>query len=78
MPTIEIIGPYRLYFYSEEGVEPPHAHVQPDRATAKFWLNPVRLARSRRFKDHELRILQELVQENQVKILATWNEHFSN
>jgi len=78
MPSIDKIGPYRLFFYSEEGNEPAHVHIQRERATAKFWLQPVRLARSRRFSDHELQKLQKLVEENQEKILEAWNEHFSH
>jgi len=77
MPTIENIGPYKFFFYSAEGTEPPHVHVQRDRCTAKFWLSPVRLARSRRFNDHELRSVQNLVEENKEKILEVWNEHFN-
>jgi hypothetical protein len=37
-------GPYRLYFYSHEGNEPPHIHVDRDDWSAKFWLEPVALA----------------------------------
>ncbi len=77
MPTIGDIGPYKLFFFSAEGTEPPHVHIRRDRATAKFWLSPVRLARSRRFSDHELRSLQNLVEENESKILEIWNEHFN-
>ena len=76
MPTIDDIGPYKLFFYSAEGTEPPHVHIRRDRATAKFWLAPARLARSRRFSDHELRSLQKMVEDNQEKILEVWNEHF--
>jgi hypothetical protein len=47
MPTIDDIGPYKFFFYSAEGTEPPHVHVRRDQSTAKFWLAPVRLARSR-------------------------------
>ncbi len=78
VPSIADIGPYKLFFYSAEGDEPPHVHIRRGRATAKFWLNPVRLAKSRRFSDHELRELQKTVEENQSKILEAWNEHFSN
>lgn len=37
MPTILRDGPYRLFFYSNEGEEPPHVHVERDRGrvTAK-------------------------------------------
>lgn len=51
MPTIADIGPYKFFFYSAEGNEPPHVHVRRGRYTAKYWLNPVRLARSRHFGD---------------------------
>jgi hypothetical protein len=78
VPTIDDIGPYKLFFYSSEGNELPHVHVRRGRATAKFWLDPVRLARSRRFGDHELRELQRTVEENQPRILEAWNEHFGN
>jgi hypothetical protein len=78
MPTIADIGPYKFFFYSAEGREPPRVHVRRDRATAKFWLNPVRIAWSRRFPDHELRTMQKLVEENAAKILEAWNEHFSH
>lgn len=78
MPTIDDIGPYKLFFYSAEGSEAPHVHVRRDRATAKFWLNPVRLARSRRFSDHELRAIQAILEQNEARILEAWHEHFGH
>jgi hypothetical protein len=78
VPTIEDIGPYKLFFYSSEGSEPPHVHVRRERATAKFWLGPVRLAASRRFNDHELREIERIVERNLPRILEAWNEHFGN
>jgi hypothetical protein len=78
VPTIDHIGPYKLFFYSAEGSEAPHVHVRRNRATAKFWLNPVRLARSRRFNDHDLLALQRIVEENEGRILEAWHEHFGN
>lgn len=75
---IEDIGPYKLFFYSAEGAEAPHVHIRRERATAKFWLEPVRLARSRRFGVHELRAIQKIVEERQEKILEVWHEHFGH
>jgi len=43
-----------------------------------FWLSPVRVAKSRRFGDHELHTLQKLVEDNRDSILEAWNEHFSH
>ena len=78
VPTVADIGPYKLFFYSAEGTEPPHVHVKRDKATAKFWLEPVRLARSQGFGDRELRKIGQLVEENQARIVEAWNEHFGN
>ncbi|MFW6106731.1 MAG: DUF4160 domain-containing protein [bacterium] len=56
-----------------EGRELPHIHVRHDRATAKFWLDPVRLARSRRFRDHEIASLQRIMEQNKARLLEAWN-----
>ena len=49
MLTVLRDGPYRFFFYSGDRDEPPHVHVERDDCEAKFWLDPVRLERSRRF-----------------------------
>jgi hypothetical protein len=54
MPTVLRVGPYRFFFYSGDGGEPPHIHVEHDDHVAKLWLDPVRLARSGGFKAPEL------------------------
>lgn len=46
MPTVLRSGGYRLYFFSHEPNEPPHVHVDRGGATAKVWLEPIRLARN--------------------------------
>ena len=60
MPTVLRIGPYRFHFYAGEGGEPPHIHVARDGAEAKFWLDPVAVARSKGYGAAELRRLQRL------------------
>jgi len=62
MPTVLRIGAYRFYFYSNEKGERPHIHVQRERFLAKFWLDPVALAGSKRFASHELRTMQKYVE----------------
>ena len=62
MPTVLRIGPYRFYFYSHEPNEPPH--VYRDDLSAKFWLDPISLARNLGFNARELRRLQSLVSEH--------------
>lgn len=72
MPTVARIGPYRFYFYGNEGSEPPHIHVQRERKLAKFWLSPVRLARARNFASHELTRIAAIVVENEMRFLEAW------
>jgi hypothetical protein len=64
-----------LYFFSHEPNEPPHVHVDRDELSAKFWLDPVELARNLGFRAHELNRLERLVQENRRDFLEAWNEH---
>lgn len=77
MPTIARIGPYRFFFYSNEGDEAPHVHVQRDRSTAKFWIAPIVLAQSSRFAAHELRELERAVTENEEHFWEAWNGFFA-
>ncbi|HHI79432.1 MAG TPA: DUF4160 domain-containing protein [Planctomycetes bacterium] len=76
MPTILRIGSMRFFFYSNEGDEPPHIHVEKAGAVAKFWLNPVSLASSHRFRAHELGRLEKMVVEHQKNFLEAWNDFF--
>jgi hypothetical protein len=76
MPTVMMIGPYRFFFYAGDGGEPPHVHVERDRGEAKFWLDPVRLARSAGFSRQELHRIRELVEQHRAELLESWNEFF--
>jgi hypothetical protein len=78
MPTVLRIGPYRFFFFSNEGDEPVHIHVQRERALAKFWLKPLLLAGSSGFQPHDLRRIQRHVEENQDLLLEAWNEYFGS
>ncbi len=75
-PTVRRIGPYRFFFYSNEGTEPSHIHVQRDHRVAKFRLDPVRLARTGHFPDHEIREAEALVRDNEAELLEAWHEFF--
>jgi hypothetical protein len=76
MPTLLRIGPYRFYFWSHELNEPPHVHVDRDDSSAKFWLEPISLARNHGFRAHELRQVQAIVEEHQAEFLEAWHGHF--
>jgi Domain of unknown function (DUF4160) len=64
------------FFYSLEGSEPPHVHVEHGDAVAKFWLDPVRLVESRGLRAHELNRLRALVIQHRVDFKEAWNAYF--
>lgn len=76
MPTILRIGPYRLFFFSNESGEPAHIHIQRESKLAKYWLKPVVLAKSVGFSSSELRKLEKVVSNNRLVLLEAWNEYF--
>jgi Domain of unknown function (DUF4160) len=78
MPTVLRINAYRFYFYSHEPNEPAHVHIDRDDSTAKFWLEPVALAKNIGFSAKELRKLQSLVEENKVMLAEAWDEYFGS
>jgi hypothetical protein len=78
MPTILRVEGYRFFFFSNEGSEPPHVHVEQAERYAKFWLNPVSLARNRGFRTDELTELHQIVVQNKSVFLRAWHERFEN
>lgn len=77
MPTIFRQDGFRFYFYSQEGNEPAHIHVQYGDKTAKFWLTPNSLASNFGLKANELRKASLIIEENQETFKEKWNEYFS-
>jgi Domain of unknown function (DUF4160) len=77
MPTIFRLGPYRFFFYAGDRDEPAHVHVERDEAEAKFWLTPVRLARSRGFRRKELNRIRKIIEQNQTRLIENWHEFFN-
>ena len=77
MPAVLRTGPYRLFFYSGDGGEPPHVHVERDDDTAKFWLEPVRLQSSGGFRPAEIRRIHRLVEQHRDELLRSWHGYFT-
>ncbi len=76
MPTILIQDGFRLFFYSNEGVEPPHVHVEYQGAVAKFWVQPVRAASNLGMTKKDFAKAYFLVTRHQTKVLEKWYEFF--
>jgi hypothetical protein len=76
MPTALRYGAYRFYFYSHETGEPPHVHVDRENLSAKFWLEPVGLARNFGFSPQELKKIQSMVVEHRSELMEAWHGYF--
>ncbi|HXZ86630.1 MAG TPA: DUF4160 domain-containing protein [Myxococcota bacterium] len=76
MPTVLRSGPYRVYFFSHEPNERPHVHIDHHDRSAKFWLEPIGLARNIGFSGWELARLERLIRSNQSDLLKAWHGFF--
>ena len=76
MPGIRI-GPYAIHFYQYDLHEPIHVHIRRERKQAKFWLEPIELARSNGFSAQELRDVERLLRANKEQLVALWNNERS-
>lgn len=77
MPTVLHDGPYSFVFFSSDRGEPPHIHVKRDRQLAKYWINPIELAKNRGFTEPELNDIERLVEKHQPELWKAWNEQFA-
>jgi hypothetical protein len=57
-------GKYRFFFFSNQGNEPTHIHVESGDEYAKFWLHPLQLAKSIGYNAKERNAVRKLVQRN--------------
>jgi hypothetical protein len=78
MPTVLRVGPYRFFFYSNEGNEPPHIHVEAGEKLAKFWLQPVNLASTMGYNGSEIRQIEGLVRHHHKTLIKAWRKHFGH
>ncbi len=74
MPTVLKIGSYRFHFYSDEGKEPQHIHIETTEGECKFWLDPIRLARNKGVSPRIVRNIESLVFENHIFLMEKYNE----
>jgi hypothetical protein len=72
MPVILRVRGYRCWFYEADLDEPAHVHVGKNGKEAKYWLNPLQLARPGRFAGHELREIERILNEYHEQLLLAW------
>ncbi len=51
--------------------------MERDDCESKYWLDPVRLERSRGFGRKEINTIREIIEENQQHLLESWHEYFN-
>jgi hypothetical protein len=76
MPRLFRKGSLQIYFFSNEGCEPPHVHVSDGAKLAKYWLEDIELASNRGFRGHELRAIRRIIEQHQGQFLEAWHDHF--
>ena len=78
MPTIWRKDRYRYFFYSNEGREPAHVHVERGDGWAKIWLDPVRLAAHSGLTNRQLAKVLIFVKTHRVQFKQAWHDHFQH
>lgn len=85
MPQVFRIGPYIVYFWSNENepLEPVHVHVSEGRASAnatKIWITEsgktVICNNNSQIPPRILHGIQRIIEGNSAQILGLWKEHF--
>lgn len=85
MPQILRIGPYSIYFWSNENapLEPVHVHISEGRVTAhatKLWITSTGKAlvcnNNSKIPEKVLKKIVRVVEANSSDIIYEWIEHF--
>ena len=78
MPTLLRAQGYRFYFYSQDGTEAPHVHVDKDGKSAKYWMESLVVARNVHFTQIELREIARIISNHKLDFLRDWNDYFKD
>jgi hypothetical protein len=78
MPVVLRANGFKFFFYQADvASEPPHVHVGKEGNEAKFWLDPVRVAREGRFRKSDLRDIEHIIEDNLEFLLSVWEKEKS-
>ncbi|MEP7237319.1 MAG: DUF4160 domain-containing protein [Ferruginibacter sp.] len=82
MPTILFIYGWRLFFYSNEGLEPIHVHAEKGDMECKFWLFvdevEIREAFSYNLTPAAKKEIKKIIYQHFDLIVESWSNHFNN
>ena len=78
MPVVLRHGPYRVFFYSDEGEPREPAHVRHGDAEAKIWLRPqLGVAYDLGFNAPALREVLRWVEFRRAQLERAWDAYFA-
>jgi hypothetical protein len=77
MPTVLRDAGLRFHFFSSDGHEPPHVHVDGSGRKAKVWIVDARVAKNGGFNELELRRIEQVVADRRTQLPQAWNDHFA-
>jgi len=77
MPVVLRINGYRFYFFSNEGNEPKHVHIEKAEANGKIWLMPkIEPEYFYGFSTNEIKEIKKIVSDNLELLKNAWDEYF--
>jgi hypothetical protein len=76
VPTVFRRRAYRFFFFSNEGEEAPHVHVQREAMIVKIWLEPPGIASTGDFAEVEIREIERIVRKERKLLLKAWHDFF--
>jgi len=75
-PTVHREGPFRYFFFSNEGTELPHVHVESPDGNAKVWIGTGELANHTGIRPADLARITATVREHRAQFMEAWHGHF--
>ena len=80
MPTILLIAGWRIFFYSNENMEPIHVHAEKAEMEIKFWIDidnfEIKEAFSFNFNPQAKREIKKIIYEHFDYIVSEWDKYF--
>ncbi|MDP3393050.1 DUF4160 domain-containing protein [Sediminibacterium sp.] len=81
MPTILFVDGWRLFFYSNEGLEPIHIHAIKANMQCKYWIINETLEIKETFSFNltpsERREIKKIIYSHFDLIIESWDKHFN-
>lgn len=77
LPTIFTVDGFRFFFFSNEGREPMHVHIEKGEKYSKVWMRPISLAYNYKFNGPELGRIIRIIENHFHEIEEAWNEYFN-